>query len=426
MFSPTSATGFQWVELWAAGHRLPARLPSPPMPVGEVFIVDALRTPIGKVNGVLAEVRPDDLAAMVVRALLARHPKIDPATIDDVYWGAANQAGEDNRDVARMAVLIAGLPVTVPGVTVNRLCASGMSAVVQGAQAIRAGEAEVVIAGGSESMTRAPFVVGGPDRGYPKGLQPVDTRLGWRLVNAGLHLSYPAHSLGETAEIVAEKYGVSRERQDEFALTSHMRAHIAWEAGAFENEVVGVAAPKGATLRDEGIRTGTSLEALAALRPAFRDDGTVTAGNSSQISDGAAGMILASEKLVNEWGIEPLARYVSSGVAGVHPDLMGIGPVPATQKVLGRTGWTMESVERVELNEAFAAQALAVIDELKLDPDRTNMQGGAIALGHPLGCTGARLVTTLAHQLKAAGGSRGLATMCVGVGQGTSVLLERP
>ena len=396
------------------------------MSVGEVFVVDALRTPLGKVGGALAEIRPDDLAAMVLRALLARHPTIDPAGIDDVYWGAANQAGEDNRDVARMAVLIAGLPVTVPGVTVNRLCASGMSAVVAGARAIRAGEAEIVIAGGSESMTRAPFVLGGADRGYPKNLEPVDTRLGWRLINAGLHLSYPANSLGETAEIVAAKYGVSRERQDEFALTSHQRALRAWEAGRFEDEVVGVTTPDGTFQRDEGIRADTSAEALAALRPSFRSSGTVTAGNSSPLSDGAAGMILASGKAVSQWGIEPLARYVSSAAAGVHPDVMGIGPVPATHKVLSATGWSLGSVERVELNEAFAAQALAVMDELKLDDARTNVQGGAIALGHPLGCTGARLVVTLAHQMHTSGQRRGLATMCVGVGQGTSVLLERP
>ncbi|HVQ19190.1 MAG TPA: thiolase family protein [Actinomycetes bacterium] len=389
-----------------------------------VYVVDACRTPLGKVGGALRSVRPDDLAGYVISALLRRNPYLAATEVDDVIWGAANQAGEDNRDVARMAVLLAGLPVSVPGVTVNRLCASGMSAVVAGARAIATGEVDVVVVGGGESMTRAPLVSGPSDRGLPDG--HVDTRLGWRLVNPRMETSYPVMTLGETAEVVAERYGISRERQDAFAHASHQRAHLAWERGAFAREVVGIGTDAGEVVRDEGIRPHSSLEDLARLKPAFRGGGTVTAGNSSQISDGAAGLVLASEAAVLRWGAEPLARYVTSAAAGVHPEIMGIGPVPATRKVLGAAGWAVSDVDRVELNEAFAAQAVAVIDALDLDPSRVNQQGGAIALGHPLGCSGARLVGTLAHQMQVSGESRGLATLCVGVGQGQSVLLERP
>jgi len=391
-----------------------------------VFILDACRTPLGKVGGTLSAVRPDDLAAWIITSLLRRNPTLDPQRIDDVIWGAANQSGEDNRDVARMAVLLAGLPVSVPGVTVNRLCASGMSAVVHGAQAIATGEAEIVIAGGGESMTRAPQVIGDPDRGFPKAMDAADTRLGWRLVNPLMQSSYPVISLGETAEVVATKYGVSRKRQDQFAVRSHRLADRAWGTDTFDSEVVDVSTATGEVTRDEGIRPSTSLATLMKLPPAFRENGTVTAGNSSQLSDGAAGVILASERVVEQWGVEPIARYVASAAAGVHPDVMGIGPVPATQKVLALAGWSIGDLDRIELNEAFAAQAVAVIDQLDLDVDRVNLQGGAIALGHPLGCSGARLIGTLAHQLRDAGERRGLATLCVGVGQGQSVLLERP
>jgi acetyl-CoA acetyltransferase family protein len=394
--------------------------------MSHVFLVDACRTPLGKVSGILATVRPDDLAALIIRSLLSRNPLVDPAAIEDVIWGAANQAGEDNRNVARMASLLAGLPVSVPGVTVNRLCASGMSAVVSGARAIATGEAEVVIAGGGESMTRAPFVVGDPERGIDSSATPADTRLGWRLVNPAMQRAYPVIALGETAERVADAYSVTRQQQDAFALASHQRADAAWQEGHFAAEVVEVPTDAARVQRDEGIRTNTSLAALGELPPAFRQDGTVTAGNSSQISDGAAGVLLASEAVVSAWGVEPLARYVGSAASGVHPDLMGIGPVPATQRVLDRHGWTNADLDRVELNEAFAAQSVAVINTLGLDPDTVNAYGGAIALGHPLGCSGARILGTLAHQLSDHGEHRGLATLCVGVGQGQSVLLERP
>ena len=301
--------------------------------MSRVFIVDACRTPIGRVGGALGSVRPDDLAALIIQSLVGRNPALDVQQVDDVVWGAANQSGEDNRDVARMAALLAGLPDSVPGVTVNRLCASGMSAVVSGARAITAGEADIVIAGGSESMTRAPHVVGDAERGFPAATEPADTRLGWRLVNPRMQTAYPVISLGETAEVVADRYAIGRERQDEFALRSHERAHAAWESAQFRDEVVPVRQPPVELATDEGIRSDTSLAALGTLRPVFRHNGTVTAGNSSQISDGAAGMILASERTVLRWGVEPIARYVTSAAAGVHPNLMGIGPVPATRKV---------------------------------------------------------------------------------------------
>jgi acetyl-CoA acetyltransferase family protein len=383
-----------------------------------VFVVDACRSPLGRVGGVLAGVRPDTLAASMLRALAGRTTAFDPADVDDVVWGAANQAGEDNRNVARMALLLADWPVSVPGVTVNRLCASGMAAVVSAARAIGSGEAEVVVAGGGESMTRAPLVRVPPDRGGDGAEE--DTRLGWRLVNAELDERFPVTSLGETAEEVADRYRVTRADQDDVALASHRRAESAWARGDFAAEVV----PAAGAHRDEGIRTDTSAEALAGLPAVFRTGGSVTAGNSAQLSDGAAAVLLASEDVVNRWGVTPLARFVGSAAAGVHPHVMGMGPVPATEKLLGRTGWAVRDLDRVELNEAFASQVVAASRELGLDVESVNRQGGAIALGHPLGCTGARLVGTLAHQLAAHGERLGLATMCVGVGQGQSVLLE--
>jgi acetyl-CoA acyltransferase len=387
-----------------------------------VYVVDACRTPLGRAGGALASVRPDDLAAFALRSITTRTSRLDPQAVTDVVWGAANQAGEDNRNVARMAVLLAGWPDTVPGVTVNRLCASGMSAVVAGARAIAAGEADVVVAGGGESMTRAPLVRLPPVRGGDD--TEADTRLGWRLVNPELDRDYPVITLGDTAEEVAERYRVSRGDQDALALRSHRRAESSWAAGRFAQEVAPITANGAAVGVDEGIRSDTSEAALAALPPAFRAEGSVTAGNSAQISDGAAALLLASEAAVQSWGVTPLARYVASASAGVHPHVMGMGPVPATQKLLERVGRTVDELDVVELNEAFASQVIAVARELRLDVEMANRQGGAIALGHPLGCTGARLVGTVAHQLASGGGRLGLATMCVGVGQGQSVLLE--
>jgi len=395
-----------------------------------VFIVDAVRTPIGKLRGALAAVRPDDLATHVLKALLDRNPSLDPSRIDDVFWGASNQAGEDNRNLARMAVLLSGLPVSVPGATVNRLCASGLSAVVSAAHEVAVGEADICVAGGTESMTRAPFVMPRPEEGYPRSLEIYDTRIGWRMVNPRMAELYPPISLGETAEEVAQRYGVSREAQDRFALRSHQAAAQAWSAGRFNDEVVPVTVTTDKTERvvdrDESIREDTSLEALARLKPVFKKDGTVTAGNSSPMNDGAAALLLASEDVVNELGVEPLARYVASASAGVHPDIMGMGPVPSTEKVLRIAGWSLSDLELVELNEAFASQSVAVIEELKLDPDIVNVNGGAIAIGHPLGCSGARITTTLVHEMARRKARRGLATMCVGVGQGVSVLWETP
>jgi acetyl-CoA acyltransferase len=390
-----------------------------------VYVAAARRTPIGRLRGALAGVRPDDLAAIVLRDLVSGLPSLDPARIDDVYWGAANQAGEDNRNVGRMAVLLAGLPDSVPGATLNRLCASGLEAFTVAARAIAAGEADIVLAGGSESMTRAPFVLPRPDEALPHRMQLADTRLGWRLVNPVMPDLNGVLAMGETAEEVASRYGVGRERQDEFALRSHRRAAAARDGGRFKDELIPVAVPGGALVEaDEGIRADTSLEKLASLRPAFREGGSVTAGNSSPLNDGAAGLVLVSEEGLARLGVEPLARYVAGASAGVHPDVMGVGPIPATAKVLGRSGWGIGDLDTAELNEAFAAQALAVIDGLGIDPAIVNPDGGAIALGHPLGCSGARIVTTLVHRMRREGLRRGLAAMCVGVGQGTAVLLE--
>jgi acetyl-CoA acetyltransferase family protein len=389
-----------------------------------VFAVDAVRTPIGKIKGALAGVRPDHLTADVIAALMARNPWLDPASVDDVYWGAANQAGEDNRNVARMGVLLAGLPVEVPGATVNRLCGSGMEAISSAARAIAAGDADICLAGGAESMTRAPFVLPRAADAFPRDAGVADTRLGWRLVSPKMATMYPPITLGETAENVAEKYGVGRLRQDEFALASHQRAAAAREAGRFDAEIVPVQAPAGSVTRDEGINAGLTAEDLAAKKPAFRAGGTVTGGNSSPLNDGASGLILMSERAMTAAGADPLARYAGASSAGVHPDYMGIGPVPAMGKALARAGWQISDIVLAEVNEAFAAQAVAVIDQLKIDPQIVNVNGGAIAIGHPLGCSGARITTTLLHELRRRGGGKGAATMCIGVGQGIASLWE--
>jgi acetyl-CoA acetyltransferase family protein len=389
-----------------------------------VFAVDACRTPVGKIKGALAGVRPDHLTADVIRALIARNAWLDPARIDDVYWGAANQAGEDNRNVARMGVLLAGLPVEIPGATVNRLCGSGMEAISDAARAIAAGDADICLAGGTESMTRAPFVLPRAAEPFPRDAGLADTRLGWRLVSPLMQQLYPPISLGETAENVAERYAVDRERQDRFALQSHQRAGRAAAAGLLAEEIVPVTAPGGEVTVDEGIRPDLTLEDLASRKPAFRTGGTVTGGNSSPLNDGSAGLLLMSERAVAGSGAEPIARYAGAGAAGVHPDYMGIGPVPAMTRLLARAGWQAGDLGLVEVNEAFAAQAVAVIDELKLDPDLVNVNGGAIAIGHPLGCSGARITTTLLHELRRRGVTRAAATMCIGVGQGIATLWE--
>jgi acetyl-CoA acyltransferase len=389
-----------------------------------VYAVDACRTPVGKIKGALAAVRPDHLSAGVIAGLLARNPWLDPARIDDVYWGAANQAGEDNRNAARMAALLAGLPVEIPGATVNRLCGSGMEAIACAARAIAAGEADVCLAGGAESMTRAPFVLPRAEGPFPREAGLADTRLGWRLVSPRMAEMYPPISLGETAENVAERYHVTRERQDEFALRSHQRAAAARDGGRFADEIVAVTTPAGQVTADEGIRDDLTLAELAAKRPAFRRDGTVTGGNSSPLNDGAAAVLLVSERALGGDAPAPLARYAGTAAAGVHPDYMGIGPVPAMGKALARAGWHTDALDLIELNEAFAAQAVAVADELKLDPYRLNVNGGAIAIGHPLGCSGARITATLLHELRRRGAGRAAATMCIGVGQGVATLWE--
>jgi 3-oxoadipyl-CoA thiolase len=397
----------------------------------EAVILDALRTPIGRYAGVLSPVRPDDLAARVLAAAVQRN-ELDPTTVEEVYFGCTNQAGEDNRNVARMALLVAGLPQEVPGATVNRLCASGLEAVVQAGRQIRLGEADLVLAGGVESMSRAPLVMLKPERGFPRGNgELVDTTIGWRFINPSLAERYSTESMGETAENVAERYGVSREDQDGFALESHERAIAAAEAGRFDDEIVTVDVPqsKGEPVTihaDEGPRPDTSLERLAALKPIFRKGGTVTAGNASQINDGAACVVVASEERARELRREPLARIVSSASAGLDPAVMGIGPVPSTRKALERAGLEPKDIDLVELNEAFASQVLASMRELGFDHDRLNVNGGAIALGHPLGCSGARLIGTLAHELRRRGGRYGVATMCIGVGQGLAAVIENP
>jgi 3-oxoadipyl-CoA thiolase len=384
-------------------------------------VLSAVRTPVGRYAGALAGVRPDDLAALVVREAVARSA-VPVSDIEDVYFGAANQAGEDNRNVARMAALLAGLPESVAGVTVNRLCASGLSAIVGACHAVLAGEGDIFVAGGAESMSRAPFVMAKPANGFPRGDRALyDTTLGWRFPNPDLSERFPLESMGETGENVAELYGVSRQDQDKFALRSQNRWAEAAAAGRFDDEIVPV---NGAT-KDEHPRPDTTLEKLAQLKAAFRDGGTVTAGNASGLNDGAAALVIASAAKARQLGLEPLGQFVGSAVAGVDPRLMGIGPVPAIRKLLARTGLEVGDVDLVELNEAFASQSLAVLRQLGIDDERVNVNGGAIAIGHPLGMSGARLVVSLLHELRRRGGRYGLAALCVGVGQGQAALFER-
>ena len=397
----------------------------------EAFIVDAVRTPMGRFGGQLATVRPDDLGARAIEAVVER-TELPPDEVDDVYFGNANGAGEENRNVARMAALLAGLPMEVPGATVNRLCASGLEAVNQAARAIKCGEGDLLLAGGVESMTRAPWVTLKPERGFPRGAPEVaDTVLGWRFVNPRMAERYSTESMGETAENVADRYGVSREDQDAFALESHRRAVAAQEAGRFDGEIVTVEAPqpKGAPVTihsDEGPRPDAALEKLAKLRAVFREGGSVTAGNSSPLNDGAACVVVCSEERASSLGLEPLARFVASASAGVDPGYMGIGPIPAVRKALDRAGLTIDDIDLVELNEAFASQAVASMRELGIPHEKLNVNGGAIALGHPLGCTGARLMTTLVHEMRRRGARYGIATMCIGVGQGLATIVENP
>ncbi|MFI2300069.1 thiolase family protein [Actinacidiphila glaucinigra] len=398
-------------------QHLPAR------PADEVFLIDGARTPQGRYGGALASVRPDDLAALVVGAAVGR-AGIPAESVDEVILGAANQAGEDNRDVARMAALLAGLPHTVPGYTVNRLCASGLTAVASAAQAIRSGEADLVVAGGVESMTRAPWVMAKPGTPWARPGEVHDTSLGWRFTNPRF-TPEDTLSMGETAEEVAALDGITRADSDAFALRSHQRAVAAQAAGRFDREIVPVAVKGGEVTRDEGPRPSTTLEKLGSLRTIFREDGIVTAGSSSPLSDGAAALVVAGRAAVERYGLTPRARIVTTATAGVEPHLMGLGPVPATEKALARAGWQIGDLDAVELNEAFAAQALAVVRRLKLDEERVNADGGAIALGHPLGCSGARILLTLLGRLEREGGRRGLATLCVGVGQGVAMLVER-
>jgi 3-oxoadipyl-CoA thiolase len=389
--------------------------------VSRAVVISAVRTPVGRYGGALSGVRPDDLAATVIAAAVEL-AGVPPAEIEDVYLGNANQAGEDNRNVARMAALLAGLPESVAGVTINRLCASGLSAIVSASHAVAAGEGDLFVAGGVESMSRSPLVLAKPDMAFPRGNQIVyDTTLGWRFPNSRMAGMFPLESMGETGENVAERYEVSREEQDEFALQSQRRWAEAAEAGRFDDELHSVDGVE----RDEHPRPETSAERLAQLSPAFREDGSVTAGNSSGINDGAAALVIASEERAAALGVEPLGAFVGSAVAGVDPRVMGIGPVPAVRKLLERAGVEVGDIDLVELNEAFASQSLVVIRELGLDPERVNVNGGAIAIGHPLGMSGARLVVTLLHELRRRGGRYGLATLCVGVGQGQAALFER-
>jgi acetyl-CoA acyltransferase len=401
--------------------------------MSDAFIIDGVRTPIGNHGGSLCEVRPDDMAAHVIRALMARHPELDPASIDEVVMGCANQAGEDNRNVARMASLLAGLSTDVPAETVNRLCASGMSAVAHAARQAKLGEGDLFVAGGVESMTRAPYVLSKTARAFGRDMQLFDTSIGWRFVNPALEQLYGVDAMGETAENVAEQYEVSRQAQDVFACRTQERAAAARQAGRFAVEIVPVPVAgkkRGETTefaQDEFIRPDTSLETLAKLKPAFRQGGSVTAGNSSGINDGAAALLVASERAVKERGLTPIARIVATTAAGVEPRVMGLGPVPASAKALERAGLTMNDMDVIELNEAFAAQALACLCDMGVAPDdpRVNPNGGAIALGHPLGMSGARLLLTAARELERTGGRYALATMCVGVGQGTATIIER-
>jgi 3-oxoadipyl-CoA thiolase len=398
----------------------------------EAVIVDAIRTPIGNLGGALSTIRPDDLAALVIKAIVERN-QIDANLVEEVYLGCANQAGEDNRDVARMASLLAGLPVSVPGVTINRLCASGLAAINFAVRSIRAGDGDIFIAGGVESMSRAPYALPKPDR-LTGNLTAYDTTLGWRFVNPKMAENYSTEPLGITAENIAEETGISRQRQDEFALASHQRAIAAIDSGKFAEEILPVPIPqrKGAPLifdADERPRRDTTLEALSKLRPAFKTGGTVTAGNSSGLNDGAAVLLVMSEDKAKDLGLKPMARVVSMASAGVPPRVMGLGPIPATQKALHRAGLSIKDIQLIELNEAFAVQSLAVMDALELDHSITNVNGGAVALGHPLGCSGARIMTTLLYEMRRRAETArkpfyGLATLCVGVGQGESTIIE--
>ena len=402
----------------------------PHRPLREAWIIDAVRTPIGRYGGALAGVRPDDLAALVIRAIVDR-TRIDPSLIEDVILGCANQAGEDNRDVARMALLLAGLPVEVGGLTVNRLCGSGLQAINSAAHAIAVDDGDVFIGGGVESMTRAPYVMAKAEAAWDRGNRELqDTTLGWRFINPKLAAKHYPYSMGETAENVVDRWVVSRERQDAFALASQQKAVAAIERGAFDGQLVPVpvAQKKGDPIlvtRDEHPRADSSLEALARLRPAFREGGSVTAGNSSGINDGASAVLLVEAERAKALGLKPMARVVATAVAGIDPAIMGAGPIPAVRKVLARAGISVGDLDLIELNEAFASQSVVCIDELGLDPDRVNVNGGAIALGHPLGMSGGRLVTMLVHELAARGGRFGLATMCIGVGQGIATVVER-
>jgi 3-oxoadipyl-CoA thiolase len=389
--------------------------------VSRAVVLAGVRTPIGRYGGALSGVRPDDLAGLVIREVVDRSG-VPEAEIEDVWFGCANQAGEDNRNVARMGALLAGLPQSVAGVTVNRLCASGLSAVVGACHAVVAGDGDLFVAGGVESMSRAPMVYAKPDKAFPRGNVTVyDTHLGWRFPNPRMREMFPLEAMGETGENVAERWGISREEQDAFAHASQQRWAAAADAGRFDDELMAV----GDVVRDEHPRPDTTLEKLASLKPAFRENGTVTAGNSSGINDGAAALVIASEEKARALGIEPMGTFLGSAVAGVDPRVMGVGPVPAVQKLLGRAGVEPGDLDLVELNEAFASQSLAVIRDLGLDPEKVNVNGGAIAVGHPLGMSGARLVVSLLHELRRREGRYGLATLCVGVGQGQAALFER-
>ena len=396
--------------------------------MNSAYIIDVVRTPIGKYGGALSTIRPDDLLAYVIKALLQRNTSIDVNAIEDVIAGDANQAGEDNRNVARMAALLAGLPVTVGGNTVNRLCASGLQAIMDSARQIMCGDAELIIAGGVESMTRAPFVVPKSVDAFSRSAEMFDTTMGWRFINKNLSALYHPYTMGETAENVAKQWNISRVQQDEFALASQQKYFAANTAGKWKDEIVSIETIKGKETvvvdRDEHPRE-TSLEKLATLKPAFIKDGTVTAGNSSGINDGAAAMLLASDEAIKKYNLKPLAKIVSMAVAGVDPSVMGIGPVPATKKALERAGLKVSDLDLIELNEAFASQSIACIKELGLDGNKVNVNGGSIAIGHPLGCSGVRISATLLHEMKRRNVRFGLATMCVGVGQGAAVIYEK-
>ena len=392
-----------------------------------VYVVDAIRTPVGRYGGALSAVRPDDLLATVLRALHKRNETIDPAAIEEVIAGAANQAGEDNRNVARMSLLLAGLPMTVAGTTVNRLCASGLQAIMEGSRQIACGDADLILAGGVESMSRAPYVMAKSAQPFDRSAQLFDTTMGWRFVNPLLAEQYHPYSMGETAENLAESYKITREQQDQFAFSSQQKYAVARKKGIWEQEITAVEIQNKGLISwvvDDEHPRETSLEKLATLSPAFKKNGTVTAGNSSGINDGAAALLLASEEALKKYKLTPMAKVVSMAVAGVDPSIMGIGPVPATKKVLHRAGLSLSDINLIELNEAFASQSLACIQELELDPSLVNVNGGSIAIGHPLGCSGARISATLLYELKRRNARYGLATMCVGVGQGAAVVYE--